>query len=355
MKLHQEHTNMATAEARYSIGQLLSVSTQQDYGRIKRYVGVAVLAISGLPLGQVAMAVSLPQNVVSTIVFNEIDTSGNVIVPEVSFNQKIFNTDPSPHVITEKFNVIHDRLVGTGYADAQGLWGHSLKSEFINDRGALATSFYIANFEKENDGDVLTTRISNTKLKITDFGSQFPDDLFASFGFVVTLLPGALDTSQPIAVNPAVNPSAIIAFAKDVTIQGRAGRNVNTSNDPFSEPFLLSGDHDFFTGDYNENDPIFVSEATYDLDTVEFELALDVFDPGEEFTVVWQAVSLVTGRGGETFAEVQFWDPIGGTPGSFFEVGPSTSPVPVPTAVWLFGTGLAGLIGVGSRNRKGKA
>ncbi len=355
MQFHQNYFKDLNPEARDEVKQPLSTDTPHVYSRITQNIGVAVFAVVGLSLSQVTMAVSLPQNIVSEINFHRISESNNLITPPEFTANRAFNDDPAPLVTEHDLNVRDNRLIGTSYADAQSQWGHTASTNFFNG-GVLATSFYIANFTKDDDADVLTTRISNTHLEIRDFGSQDQGELVAGFIFTVKLLPGALDGTSPLDLNPATNPSLITAFDKNVSIKGRVGTTTGTSNDPFSGTFQLFGDHDIFTGDYVEKGfGTVASEARYNLDTVAFEIALDNFDTGQDFTVVWQATSQVVARGGETFADAQFWDPIGGTPGSFFEVGPSSvSPVPIPGAVLLFGTGLVGLMGAKARGCQNK-
>ncbi len=351
MKRQQEY---CTQYARQNSRRPVATQTQRQCRRMRCNLFVVALAVSGSISTQVAQAVSLPRNIVSEIHYFQIDDLLAPLPPSVFNERRAFNNNPAPHVTNQDIGN-NTLLVGTSYADPQGQWGNSAHSRFI-ESGINAQSFYIANFTKNDDQDVLTTKISNTSLSLRDFGSQVPGDMEAGFRLNVTLLPGAIDGTQPIDLNPATNPSLITAFDKLVSIQGRAGLiGPGTPSGPFTGPFQLFGDHDFFTGSYTEDlgaNGGSVLGASYDLDKVSFEIALDQFSVGEDFTVVWTAITAAVSKGGETLADAQFWDPIGGTPGSFFSVGPGISPVPVPAAIWLFGSGLLGLVGISARKRK---
>jgi len=354
MEFLQSYVDQSEPHAKRNTRRPITTRSQYQFRRMRYNLLVAALAFPGLISTQVARAIPLPQNIVSEIDYFKINSSTTVLPPPVFTEIRAFNVNPAPHVTNQDLDN-DSNLVGTNYADAQAQWGNSANARFV-DAGIIANSLYIANFTKDNDQDVLTTKISNTSLSISDFGSQVPGELIAGFTFTVSLLPGAIDGTKSIDLNPATNPSVTTAFDKQVLIKGRAGSTTSTSNDPFSGTFQLFGDHGFFTGVYAEDGfGTHVSGASYDLNPVSLEIGLDQFNTGEDFTVVWQATSQALTIGGETLARVQFWDPINGTPGPFFSFAPggTTPPVSEPAVIWLFGSGLLGLIGgISSRKRK---
>ena len=334
MEYQQNYCNSTNIFARQNSRRPVITQIQYYYRRMCCNLFVVVLAFSGLISTQVAQAVVLPRNIVSEVRYFELDDVSNLqtsTVPDFS-DYRAFNNNPAPHVTDQNLSQMRGTLQGTSYADAQGQWGNSAHSRFI-ESGILTQSFYSAQFTKKTDQDVLTTKISNTSFSVRDFGSQAQGDLVAGFRFLVHLYPGNFDFPNEV-------PSPTPVFDKQVSIWGRAGTG-----------YYLLGDYDFFTGVYTED--IYGTDANYDLNSVSLDIALDQFSVGQDFTVRWTAVSLAFAQGGETLADAQFWDPIGGTPGPFFSVGPGTSsPVPEPAVLWLFGSGLLGLVGMRSRKRK---
>ncbi|HHJ39075.1 MAG: hypothetical protein AXA67_01350 [Methylothermaceae bacteria B42] len=327
MKRQQSYLNHSNPYPRQNRRQPAATQTQHQYRRMCCNLFVAVLAVSGLISTQVAQAVSLPRNIVSTIEYTKLHSSTTADF----FDTRAFDVNPAPHVTNQALDN-NSKLVGTSYADAQGQWGNSANARFI-DAGIEATSVYQATFTKHSDQDVLTTRISNTFLSLRDFGSSVQGDLEARFKFIVNISPRPSFTYTPII--------------GEVSLRGRAGRG-----------FSLSGDTDLFTGIYTEEvSPVGTPlAAVYDLDTFSVEIPLyqqfTEIAVGDEFIVEWVAISSAVAQGGETLAKTQFWDPIGGTPGPFFSVGPSVSTVPVPAAIWLFGSGFLGLVGISARKRR---
>ncbi len=325
MKRQQSYLNHSNPYPRQNRRQPAATQIQRQYRRLRCNLFVAVLAVSGLISTQVAQAVSLPRNIFSTIEYTKINSS---TTPDFTGTRE-FNVNPAPHVTNQALDNF-SKLVGTSYADAQGQWGNSAIARFVDD-GIITNSFYQATFTKNTDQDALTTRISNTFLSLRDYGSTVPGDLESSFRFSVFLVHD--DGTGTIDLTTAA------ADSKEISLKGRAGG------------FSLSGDTDLFTGIYTEEVDLAGAPfgAVFDLDTVSLRISLDPFSVGQDITVVWAAETVARTKGGETLAETQFWDPIGGTPGPFFSVGPSVSSVPVPAAIWLFGSGFLGLVGISAR------
>ncbi len=351
MKPHHEHFNIATEEARYSIELPLNAPTVQENSRIKQSIGVAALAVAGLTLSQTTIAVSLPLHIQSSIRVDElVETTPNTYeFRPITSGFRDFSTNNLPLVVQSGNGRSN---FGSGYADAQNQWGNKANQSSYTPggNGIAATSFYGATFIKENNSDVLHTRISNTKLSILDFGSGSNiSNSFAIFDFSIFAQSGSFVQGEFDVTN------ATELFAKSVTLQGETGFHGGTLSNPNAGPFTLSGDVDFFPGSYSEFQPFnaaIVNGAEYVLDTTEIEISLADFNIGETFSITWRANSSVRNQQAEGTTEIQFWDPISGTPGTFFEIGPSTSPVPVPAAIWLFVAGLLGLVSVGSRGSR---
>ncbi len=338
MEYQQNYCNSTNIFARQNSRRPVITQIQYYYRRMCCNLFVVVLAFSGLISSQVAQAVVLPKNIVSKIHYWTIDDSSTPQIVTHQLNEEWdFNNNPAPFVTNHDFRN-NSSLVGTSYADAQGQWGVSSHARFTN-AGVYSLLLYSAFFTKENNQDVVTTKISNTSLSLRDFGSQSIGDMNATFRFRARLYNGIFNILD-VPVYGGVEK-----LDKHVSIWGRADKG-----------FQLSGDYDFFTGVFAEEFDAYGTQvlgASYDLDAVSFKMDLDEINVGEDFTVVWIASTDAIAQGGETFADAQFWDPIGGIPGPFFSVGPGTSsPVPEPAVLWLFGSGLLGLVGMSSRKRK---
>jgi hypothetical protein len=328
-------------------------------------MGIATVIISGLTLSQFAMAISLPQNIQSRIEVYELEAQGN----SFSFGDKVFESiknfdnDPTPASVTDRvFTRDNTGKAKTymnykGYADAQSQWGNGVGG---TEGGLFMLSSYSATFKKENDNDALHTRISNTGLHVSNFDSPNNHDSSAGFEFKISLMPGKIGPIE----NSTSHNSLTKVFDEVIVIKGQKGQTLGTLNNPDSGPFTLvhensldTGGNTIFTGDYTENgDQVGVFGADYELDTTNIEISLKNFEVGDTFSVVWEGSTVGLDNASEGEVEAHFWDPIKGTGdrAAFFNIGPSTSPIPIPTAVWLFGTGLVGLIGVSSRSHKEK-
>ena len=76
-------------------------------------------------------------------------------------------------------------------------------------------------------------------------------------------------------------------------------------------------------------------------------------------TLVYSMTAFVRGLIGETSAIAYIGDPVNlslsggnpGIPGSMLTIDGGVSPMPIPAAVWLFGTALVGLVGFGKRRK----
>lgn len=138
----------------------------------------------------------------------------------------------------------------------------------------------------------------------------------------------------------------LASYAIDITLNGTS---------LFSSGALLEGGspgHTLTKTGTDLGDAFFDSGAVFGYDFNAYIGTLDLGSllAGESFTLAYEMTVIASSYGGETGAAASIGDPNsleGGGRGLSGAIG--VNPVPIPAAVWLFGSGLVGLIGFGKR------
>jgi len=143
-------------------------------------------------------------------------------------------------------------------------------------------------------------------------------------------------------------------FEHTASISGRGGTSANNTYEIDFSVGQMTGtyiEYDLFEDPANPIDRISVAELELDPYTGTVDLS-DIL-VGSNFEISYVLEMSVEGAGSESWSTALFSDPAdfesGGVTTAFTGLTPVPAVVPVPAAVWLFATGLLGLLGINRR------
>ncbi len=244
------------------------------------------------------------------------------------------------------FTAVKRLAAGVGILAAVAVVGMPSKAQALGfPSGDLAFIIYGGNNEYYQNLGSINTILSNPTTQVTLTSQNLADVTSgASLGIKFTLLGSSSDVSTFFTGSQPSTPNATqIANSFPAVAQSNFGGWANllgaaTGGNAANNPLTLAASHinSFTNGlstDGRLNGSMGFSVATGTNSTLSlFSIFIDPFTGGETYTKV--ATAVLTSGGGLTITSLQA--------------------VPVPAAVVLFGTGLAGLIGIARRSRMGQ-
>jgi hypothetical protein len=200
----------------------------------------------------------------------------------------------------------------------------------------------------------LTTHATTVQVDGGQTSIVFGNGALASLGLMVTsVTPNIVGDLGPNSGAFGINPRNAIGDALDTTFVYDSDAFV-----PFSGTIEHSGRIQFnfsvevgdFTIRFDDSRPSgtsgFVVESTYGVEAILFDIANPIVETFENSLVI-SADILVSPE----LADFLQNDNFAGVDAGAALVVASASPIPVPAAVWLFGSGLIGLVGIARRRK----
>ena len=228
---------------------------------------------------------------------------------------------------------------------------------FFSDRPTQAKSF------SSGDGIVrgqLQTGATPFTVSLLSFWSEdfLKDSDDATFEFNITKsflqLQNETTSEASASLSFRVRIGGISVFDHRATISGHGGTSANNTYELDLNSGPMTGayiEYDLFEDPANPTDRISVAELELDPYTGTVDLS-DIL-VGSNFEISYVLEMSVEGAGSESWSTALFSDPAdfesGGVTTTFTGLTAVPAVVPVPAAVWLFATGLLGLLGLNRR------